>query len=1294
MTGVRGMAARRDCEMAEQNEDVFRGQHLINHVRDALWRRPSGACVMVGSGFSRNALRVRPDTADIPLWPDLEKELSGSLPGSDPDRDRSGNQRTEPRANRALALAQRYKDAFGRARLHEFLVRSVRDDHFQPGELHRRLLRLPWRDVFTTNWDTLLERCRPLPERPYEVVTDVDHLPVAAPPRIVKLHGSLPGAFPLIVTAGDYDNYPKRFAPFVNTVQQAMMETVFLLLGFSGHDPNFRQWLRWVRENLGDHAPRIYIANWLDLDSRALPEEFKDENVVTIDLARHPKASDWPEPLKYAKAAEWLLLSLEHGRPYPAEDWPQPVVLDRRPVSMDLMPVETIAAKSPQEEPWNRASGKPDAREEQEGVRSLLRIWRHNRRCYPHWLALPSERSLQMRGITDDWQPVILKALPRLHDGTERLGALRELVWRREVQLDPLLSELAVPVADALQEVDCERRLIGGEPRDDLGDSDWLRFRRYWRELSAALVTAARFEFDREAFERWAERLSAFASEDEEIAERLYHEKCLWALDHQDLSQLETLIGEWKPTAADPAWLLRKAALLAECGDFGEARRLTLGVLDTVRKWPEAAASLGGLSREAWALSLAHATHPDWDEIVPRLQRLTARFRELARYRCEPWAELRDHEIAVGGRSQGRDYKPFDLGVRNVKGLSFSKAGSLRALAAMRLIRLTEVAGSPSPISGDLLVQCAEALLPYSPEWATALSMRFSNETADRRFSKTLSRRRIACMAPELASSLAEAQHRTIAFALERLVEKKDVVRSRWIWHHRLEAAIEALSRFVLRLEPAEVERALVLARSLYRHPRVRSDMSLLGALSHLLSRSWEALPASLKPQHALEFLRLPLPGVNGFHVDAPAHLVDPGSVLDSDRVAWPSPERSDGNDEVWAKVVRLVAKGLGAGGTARKRAALRLAVMADWEELGADECRRLGDALWNFGVDEHGLPLDTDLRSWVFLRLPEPAPGQAEKRLRASWLPSSGWANENIESVEKVLAEAGAALERLPDLGHSIDFTKAEKTSLGCAVAQWAASGPRRVVPWEGTQKVRQLRRVFRSISTLLLELDVNEATAKLLLGHVEQLAASETPAFELLPAIVKAVPQKSEHAAALLRGGLGGATRDQEPQAASACGGIFRWLRASTRASGLPAPPAGLVFELGVIISAHRWCALSNALDVAGWVFESGTDEHRELLLGSCLAGLASLRRVLVFDENLDPSPYVERPDLVSEDEVDVPWLRWRCAGLAAAMNRAGLGGESAVAGWLKDAEGDPLPELRFAADELRSGADGPKP
>ena len=168
--------------------------------------------------------------------------------------------------------------AFGRTDLHGFLRSLIRDEAFRPGRFHERLLRLRWRDVFTTNWDTLLERtCPAVPERSYSVIRSPDEIPLATGPRIVKLHGSTDAHFPLIFTEEDYRTYPKEFAPFVNTVQQAMMETVFCLIGFSGDDPNFLHWSGWVRDNLGLLTPKIYLAGWLGLSThrRRMLEERK-----------------------------------------------------------------------------------------------------------------------------------------------------------------------------------------------------------------------------------------------------------------------------------------------------------------------------------------------------------------------------------------------------------------------------------------------------------------------------------------------------------------------------------------------------------------------------------------------------------------------------------------------------------------------------------------------------------------------------------------------------------------------------------------------------------------------------------------------------------------------------------------------------------------------------------------------------------------------------------------------------------------------------------------------------------
>ena len=206
---------------------IFPDQPYMNHVSEALWRIGGGASVMVGSGFSRNARPRRPDPPPMPTLKEMARELHRMLHPC------VGNPTDCPPPERVPRLAEEYQAAFGPIGLHEALRRMVPDRDYVPGPFHERLLRMPWCDTFTTNWDTLLERARAVPA--YAAVRAPSDLPSSTRPRIVKLHGSLPNP-PLILTEEAYRTYRRTYAPFVNTVQQAMMETVVLLLGFSGDD--------------------------------------------------------------------------------------------------------------------------------------------------------------------------------------------------------------------------------------------------------------------------------------------------------------------------------------------------------------------------------------------------------------------------------------------------------------------------------------------------------------------------------------------------------------------------------------------------------------------------------------------------------------------------------------------------------------------------------------------------------------------------------------------------------------------------------------------------------------------------------------------------------------------------------------------------------------------------------------------------------------------------------------------------------------------------------------------------
>jgi hypothetical protein len=247
----------------------FKDHSYLETIRNALWsgREFGRAAVMVGSGFSRNADPAKVSARPLPLWGDLTRLLVEKL--SPLPRDSDAYRKALAKAeetSRALRLADEFEAAFGRQKLEEWLLDSIVDADHEPGQLHQLLLELPWSDVFTTNYDTLLERAsRHAVGQRYDIVRTTEEIPAAMRPRITKLHGSFPSNRPFIFTEEDYRTYPRRFAAFVNLVQQSMMENVFCLLGFSGDDPNFLYWTGWVRDHLGTSAPKIYLAGLLNL---------------------------------------------------------------------------------------------------------------------------------------------------------------------------------------------------------------------------------------------------------------------------------------------------------------------------------------------------------------------------------------------------------------------------------------------------------------------------------------------------------------------------------------------------------------------------------------------------------------------------------------------------------------------------------------------------------------------------------------------------------------------------------------------------------------------------------------------------------------------------------------------------------------------------------------------------------------------------------------------------------------------------------------------------------------------
>ena len=97
------------------------------------------------------------------------------------------------------------------------------------------------------------------------VVKHSSQLSIKRNRNIIKLHGSLrhPGeqyGFDgdlrkhYVIAKEDYDTYPSKHEAFTQLMRISLLQESYCLIGFSGSDPNFMEWIKWVRDVVERHA--------------------------------------------------------------------------------------------------------------------------------------------------------------------------------------------------------------------------------------------------------------------------------------------------------------------------------------------------------------------------------------------------------------------------------------------------------------------------------------------------------------------------------------------------------------------------------------------------------------------------------------------------------------------------------------------------------------------------------------------------------------------------------------------------------------------------------------------------------------------------------------------------------------------------------------------------------------------------------------------------------------------------------------------------------------------------------
>lgn len=385
--------------------------HIRIYLQEIAEKMNQGkAVVMVGSGFSKNAEKYRDTPKTFLDWNQLGSLFYKKLYGRRPE-----DEEKPYYYNDVLKLADKVQQCFGRTDLDRILLDNLPDEEYNPSALHIELLKLNWKDVFTTNYDTLLERARTkVFNRRYQVVLSKEDLVYSKCPRIIKLHGSFPSTRPFIVTEEDYRKYPRDNAVFVNTVRQALIENVMCMVGFSGDDPNFLNWIGWIRDNLGkESSSKIYLIGVFDVKEVDL-KLYNYFNIVPINM----KDCQGIECSDYRAGFELFFSALHYfqcptAKEQRASDYEKEIKNIR-----DLMSKGFL--------------------KEKEKTKGIIQDWENERKRYPGWLIMPYKWRKRIEATTR----LVCSQIRRTEIDEIDLGLegafLFELDWRRRQILLPM----------------------------------------------------------------------------------------------------------------------------------------------------------------------------------------------------------------------------------------------------------------------------------------------------------------------------------------------------------------------------------------------------------------------------------------------------------------------------------------------------------------------------------------------------------------------------------------------------------------------------------------------------------------------------------------------------------------------------------------------------------------------------------------------------------------------------------------------------------------------------------------
>jgi hypothetical protein len=199
------------------------------------------AAIFIGAGVSMGA--------GYPSWKALLHDIGAELGVNSAD------------ISDLAALAQWHiRRSAGATRIKQVIRNEIGVERPIPNTLDV-VARLPIRNIWTTNYDRLIERAFSTLGRPLDTISvaaDISLKPRAGAVRLYKMHGSVDRLEDIVISTDDYELFRNRRGAFLPILQAHLSSLSMLFVGLSFTDPNVRHVLSLIRETFVDSPPEHF----------------------------------------------------------------------------------------------------------------------------------------------------------------------------------------------------------------------------------------------------------------------------------------------------------------------------------------------------------------------------------------------------------------------------------------------------------------------------------------------------------------------------------------------------------------------------------------------------------------------------------------------------------------------------------------------------------------------------------------------------------------------------------------------------------------------------------------------------------------------------------------------------------------------------------------------------------------------------------------------------------------------------------------------------------------------------